>query len=405
MATELRRSLSLPLLTLYGVGTILGAGIYALVGEVAGLAGAAAPTAFVVAAVLAGLTGLSYAELSARYPVSAGEAAYVEAGFGWPRLATVVGVAVAITGIVSAATITLSFAGYLSVFVELPAWPVVTVLVLLLCGIAAWGVEASAAAAALMTLVEVGGLLLVLAVAGGDAVAALPARAATLVPTELVAWSGVLSGGFLAFYAFIGFEDMANMAEEVRDPTRDLPRAILIALAVSTLLYIAVAATCVLVLPLEQLAGSRAPLAEVYAQAGGAPELIAAISLVAVSNGALVQIIMASRVLYGVSRRGWLPAWLGEVHPRTQTPVKGTVLIGAVVLGLALAFPLVTLAQVTSLVILLIFATVNLSLWRVKRRESEPPAGIRTWPAAIPMIGVLLITALVIFRCVSLFTG
>ena len=407
MATpKLKRTLSFPLLTLYGLGTILGAGIYVLVGKVAGHAGTAAPVAFLVAAVVAGLTGMSFAELGARYPESAGEAAYVQAGFGRARLSALVSLAVALTGVVSAATIAVGFTGYLSVFMDVPAWAAVTALVMGMGAVAAWGVGASSLAVAGMTLLEVGGLLLVLGVAGGDAVAALPERAAELVPTaDLHVWAGVMTGAFVAFYAFIGFEDMVNMAEEVRDPARDMPRAILLSLAVATVLYLAVAATCVLVLPGEALVRSRAPLADVYASAGGARSLVAAISLVAVTNGALVQIVMAARVLYGASRRGWLPGWLATVHPRTRTPVRGTVLVSAVVLLLALAFPLTTLAQATSLVILLVFAVVNLALMRLKSRGEPAPEGVRTWPVAVPLLGVAFIGLLLAVRGWVLLRG
>ena len=235
-----------------------------LVGKVADTAGLYAPIAFLIAALLAGLTGLSYAELAARHPKSAGEAVYVEDGLRWRPLSILVGFLIILTGIVSAATIANGFVGYLHVFVAVPDWLAITLLVFLLGGLAAWGIDESVMAATFITLVEVGGLLLILAVAGGS-LAELPARLPELIPPpDGIVWQGILLGAFLAFYAFIGFEDMVNVAEEVKEPTRNLPLAILIAIGVSTLLYLLVALVAVLALPPAELAQSRAPLALIW---------------------------------------------------------------------------------------------------------------------------------------------
>ncbi len=398
---ELKRTLSLPLITFYGLGTILGAGIYVLVGKVAGLAGMYAPAAFLVAALLAALTGIAYAELCARFPKSAGEAVYVQNGFGVRALSVLTGFLIVLTGIVSAATIANGFVGYLHVFVAAPDALVITLLVLALGALAAWGIAESVIAAAAITLVETGGLLLILFVAG-DSLAALPERLPELMPPpEAGAWQGILLGAFLAFYAFIGFEDMVNVAEEVKDPTRLLPRAILIAIGVSAVLYLLVSLVAVLALPVADLAGSSAPLALIYERAtGDAPTLISIISLFAVVNGALIQIIMAARVIYGMSREGWLHPALGAVHPRTRTPLLATLVITALVLVMALALPLVTLAKVTSFIILAVFTLINLSLVRIKRRDPRP-AGIRVYPMWIPVAGLLSTAGLLLFQLVA----
>src|SRR3989338_3465696 len=256
---ELKRTLSLAQITFYGLGTILGAGIYVLVGKVADTAGLYAPIAFLIAALLAGLTGLSYAELAARHPKSAGEAVYVEDGLRWRSLSILVGFLIIIAGIVSAATIANGFVGYLHVFVVVPDWLAITLLVFSLGGLAAWGIDESVMAATFITLIEIGGLLLILAVAGGS-LAELPARLPELIPPpDGVVWQGILLGAFLAFYAFIGFEDMVNVAEEVKDPTRNLPLAILIAIGVSTVLYLLVALVAGPAPPPAELAQSRGP--------------------------------------------------------------------------------------------------------------------------------------------------
>jgi APA family basic amino acid/polyamine antiporter len=394
----LRRGLSLKLLVLYGLGNILGAGIYVLVGKVAGHAGMLAPVAFFVAALVAAFTAMSYAELAARYPYSAGEAIYIRRGLNLPALSVLVGLLIVLMGAVSAATIARGFVGYLDVLVELPDAVSITVLVTVLAAIASWGIVESVAVAALVTLVEILGLGLVLG-AGGHNLLDIAQRTQELVPpADAGAWQGILVGAFLAFYAFVGFEDMVNVAEEVRQPRRNLPRAILLALGVTTLLYAAVSLTAVLTVPPQQLSASDAPLATVYQRAtGDKPVVLSVISMFAVVNGALIQIIMGSRVLYGMSRQGWLPAALGSVWERTRTPVVATAATAAAVLALALWLPLETLARATSFLVLIIFSLVNLSLLRIKRRHPYPP-DIRTFPVWIPALGILSSIGLLLFQ-------
>jgi len=401
----LRRVLSLPLITFYGLGTILGAGIYVLVGKIAGVAGLYAPLAFLIAAAVAALTGFSYAELTSRYPRAGGESIYVQQGFGIRALSTLVGLLVAAAGLVSAATITRGFVGYLDVFVALPATLVIVAVVLVLCGLAIWGILESAWAAAIATMIEIAGLLLIIAVAS-PSLASLPARWPELLPAaDAAAWSGIMLGAFLAFYAFIGFEDMANVAEEVQDASRNLPRAILFALALATTLYLLVALVAVLSLPPAQLAASAAPLALIFEHSTGhSPTLIAAISLFAVLNGALIQIIMASRMLYGMSAAGWLPGVFAQVSTVTGTPVIATVTAASGVLLCALALPLATLAKATSTIVLVVFALVNLALIRIKQRDPMP-ADARVYAGWIPWGGLLLSLALLAFHLLTLLRG
>lgn len=402
---ELKRSLSLVQITFYGLGTILGAGIYVLVGKVAENAGLYAPVSFIIAALLAGVTGLSYAELTARHPKSAGEAVYVQDGLRFRPLSILVGLLIILTGIVSAATIANGFVGYLQVFVAAPDWLAITLLVLALGALAAWGIDESVMAASFITLVEVGGLLLILFVAGSS-LTTLPARMPELLPPpDAVVWQGILLGAFLAFYAFIGFEDMVNVAEEVKEPTRILPLAILLAIGISTTLYLLVALVAVLALPPAELSQSRAPLALIWERTtGSSPAVISLISLFAVVNGALIQIVMAARVFYGMSREGWLHAVFGNVHRRTRTPLVSTAVVTALVLVLALWLPIVTLAKVTSFIILVVFAFINLSLVRIKRRYPHPD-GIRVYPMWVPVAGFLTTTGFVLFQVASWLRG
>lgn len=397
--TSLKRAFSLPLLTLYGLGTILGAGIYVLLGEVAGRAGMHAPLAFLLAAVLAGFSAFSYAELSARFPLSAGEAVYVQRAFGRRWLALAVGLCIVAIGVVSTATLLNGFAGYLQALLPLPAWLLIVAVLTMLAGLAGWGISQSAWVAALTTLIGVAGLLWIIA-AGWPSATHWPEllQQALLPDFELVTAAGILGGAFIAFYAYVGFEDIVNVAEEVREPSRDLPRAVVLALLISTLLYMLVALVALTVLPPGALAASEAPLALVYRQATGSePVLISVIGMVAVINGALIQIVMASRVLYGMATQGWLPSGLAAVHPVTRTPLRSTALVSGVILVLALWLPLLTLAELTSFITLTVFSLINLALWRIKRRDPRP-VGIVVYPQWLPFCGFMLSLAFLLWQ-------
>jgi len=396
--TTLKRGLSLPLLTFYGLGTIIGAGIYVLIGEVAGHAGLYTPIAFLLASLLAAFSAFSYAELSARFPVSAGEAVYLQHAFGVRHLSRLVGFMIVAIGLVSSATLVNGFVGYFQIFLAWPDELIITLLVVTLGGVAVWGITQSAWVAMVTTLVEIGGLLLVIWVAR-DNLATLPTELPTLLPPlELTVWFGVMAGAFVAFYAFIGFEDIVNVAEEVKRPTFTLPLAIILSLVISTLLYMVISVVAVLTVPAGALAGSEAPLALVYQMATGeAPHFITVISLAAVINGALIQVVMASRVLYGMAEQGWIPDWFGRVHPVTRTPLQTTLLVTAVILILALLLPLLTLANITSLITLSVFSLINLSLLRVKRRDPHPE-GVYTFPFWLPLLGLLASVGMILLQ-------
>lgn len=379
--------------------------MYVLVGKVAADAGMFAPISFLLAGALALLTALSYAELSARFPKSAGAALYVHEGLGSQRLAVVTGLLVVLTGVVSAAALARGFAGYVQVFVTVPEFIPIALLVIALGALAAWGILESVGAAVVITLIEVAGLLFILFVAG-DHLGELPARWPEMIPpADTTAWQGILSGVAVAFYAFIGFEDMVNVAEETRDPARTLPRAILLALTIAGVFYLLVALVAVLTLPVADLAATKAPLAEIYTRATGKdPWLIGIVSLLSVTNGALIQIIMGARLLYGMSRQRWIPACFGHVHARTRTPLLATVFVTAVVLMLALWFPIVALAKTTSMILLCVFVLANLALIRVKLR-APVAAGVRTLPLWLPVAALVTSAAFVIWQISAALAG
>jgi APA family basic amino acid/polyamine antiporter len=393
----LKRSITLPLLTLYGLGTIIGAGIYVLVGKVALQAGVYVPLAFLISAVIATFVAFTFAELSSRYPKSAGESYYAEVAFGRRWFSGLMGWSVVVVGSVSAATISNGFVGYFQVFMEAPPWIVILVLVVVLTAIAAWGIAESVGVAAVVTVVEVGGLLLVLYAAGdsiGDGLQTLD----LVPPPDPQVWTGILLGSFLAFYAFIGFEDMVNIAEEVKNPRVVLPLGILAALAISTVLYILVSIAAVAVLPLAELGASKAPLVDIvrrHSQFAG--NAISVVGLVAVVNGAMIQIIMASRVIYGMAAQQLAPRALGAVHARTRTPLRATLLVGAVVLTLALGFSLVGLAKATSFITLCIFACMQVALLVIKRYKPTVANAV-SYPQWVPALGLVFTLALLGFQ-------
>lgn len=394
---QLKRVVNLPLLTLYGLGTTIGAGIYALMGEIAGVAGYGAPLSFLVASVVAGFTACSFAELAGRFPRAAGAALYVQKGLGTDRLSVIVGLMVALAGVVSAAALLNGFAGYVQNYLDFDRAWIIIAAALALGGLAGWGIAQSVMVAAIITVVEVGGLLLVIG-AGADQLAHMPARWHEFVPGtgSGIDITGMLVGVTLAFYAFIGFEDMVDVAEEVKRVRVTMPRAILLTLGFSTLLYLLLMVTALLTLTPDVLAAGDAPLARLYEAHTGEPTvIIGVIAMFAIINGALVQIVMASRVLYGLSARGQLPGMLGRVNPGTRTPLVATAAAVVLVLVLALYGSLGPLANTTSLIMLTVFALVNGALWRLKG-QSPPPAETYDFPRVLPLLGMVLSVFLVL---------
>ena len=397
-APGLKRSLSLGHATLYGLGVTIGAGIYVLIGAAAAHSAMYAPAAFAIAALLMALTATSFAELVSRAPVAAGEAAYVALAFNSNRAATAVGLLVTGIAVISAATISVGAAGYIAVFLPFPAIVLVIFVVLTMGAIAAWGIKESVTFIGVMTLIEVGGLVIVI-VAGMLFLPGLFSRLPEMVPPLQAPGTlgAILSTTLLAVFAFIGFESLANVAEEVDDPPRTIPRAIFLTLVIATLLYMLVVWIALLAVPVPELIQSSAPLALVFERLTGlSPRFMSAIAIVATLNGIIIQIILASRVLYGLSRQGQLPAVFGEVNPKTRTPLLGTTITAALVLLFALFLPLHNLADLTARLTLLVFAVVNLSLARIKLRADPPPQGAFVAPTWVPWAGCATCIALLV---------
>ena len=385
----LRRRLGLPLLVLYGTGITIGAGIYVLIGAVANHSGRYAPWSFALAAMVMALTVASYTELSTRFPFSAGEAVYVRAAFRSRLLSTVTGLMTIAVGVVSSAAVALGAAGYLQQIIGLPKGAIMVGVVVALGAVAAWGILESVLLASFFTLIEVGGLLAIIVAASYAEVPAFAALAQP-IPFDIVTLSGLAFGSLLAFFAFVGFEDLANIVEEAKAPHRDIPLAMVLTLLISTVLYVGVAAIAVTAVDIRQLASSSAPLTLVFRHLTDvSPTTISIVAIVATLNTILAQMTMAARVIYGMARQGDLPSFAGRVHPLTATPLLATALIAASVLGLALLFPLERLAEATSLVTLGVFALVNAALWKLHRRRTQSPGSYVKVPAWVPVAGFL----------------
>lgn len=397
--TSLKRSLGLPLVALYGLGNILGAGIYVLVGKVAGFAGISTTLAFMLAMIIAGFTAFSYMELAGRYPVSASVSVYLHKAFGKRWLSVLIGLAMVAGGITSAAALAQGFAGYLGSFVAIPAAIASVGLIVVLGAIAIKGIGESARTAAVFTIVEVLGLALIIWF-GRSAFGNVDASSILAVdPT--VGISGLIAGTFLAFYAFIGFEDMVNIAEEAKNPHKTMPLAILIALIVSTALYLLVVVVATTLVSPAELAASSAPLTLVLERSGASNALILSlIGMVAAINGVIVQIIMGSRILYGLAKQGWLSDKLAVVHSTHKTPVTATLVVLVIMITGTLLLPLVSLAQLTSLLVLSIFTLVNISLIFIKRRTKEH-RGYITVPVFVPYVGALLCISTTVYQLFS----
>lgn len=399
--TTLLRSIGPFQLTLYGLGSMLGSGIYGLIGQAAGQTGNAVWLTFLVAMVAALLTALSYASLGSRYPRAGGAAYVAERAFGMPLLSFVVGLAVVCSGLTSIATQSQVFAVNLGAMLGLtflPVWAIAIGFLLIVTGLVLRGIRESMWVNVVCTLIEATGLLLVIAVGipywgsvnllespslpGGDALMVL-----------------VIQGAVLTFFAFIGFEDTLNVAEECRDPQRTIPIALISAMVLGAIIYVAVAITAVSVVPWQELAAAPAPLAEVMERAAPAvPALIfTGITLFAVGNTALVNYITSSRMVYGMARQGLLPEALGKVHERTQTPHMATAALLVLLVPLAFFGSIAELASASVLLLLVVFAIVNGALFVLQRRVGEAKGKFEV-PGWVPALGTVVCLALIIVR-------
>ena len=381
---NLDRRLGLWSTALSGIGIILGAGIYVIIGAASGDAGGTVWLSFVIAAMLAGMTGLAYAELASMFPQAGASPVYIREAFGrhagfvlgWLRLSV---------SIISAAAVALGFGGYLANLLDVSV--ILTAICALLVSfiIIVIGVRETVAVTIVMTLLEAGGLLLIVGL-GADSIGTRPL---TELPNGV---GGLMTGTALVFFAFEGFEQIATLAEETRNPTRTIPHAILIAIATSTVLYVAVAVVSTSVLPWETLAESASPLADVALAAGNTSfaNLLAAIALFATFNTALMMLATAARRAYGMAARNMLPQIFGIVGPRRKTPWVAAALLTLCAAAVTLFGDIAFAAHSANFAVFLAFFAVNTTvIWlRRVRRDTHRPFKIPLAINGVPMIPV-----------------
>ncbi|HEY8588786.1 MAG TPA: APC family permease [Naasia sp.] len=389
--SKLRQGITGPLLFLFILGDVLGAGVYALVGVLSAEAGGAIWAPMVLALLLALLTAGSYAELVTKYPQAGGAAIFAERAFKVPILSFLVGFSMLAAGLVSAAGLSLAFAGdYFATFVDVPAAPVALAFLVLVALINARGIKESMRGNMVMTVIEVSGLVLVIvAVAvmisagGGDLsrVGQFPADTNPFIAT--------LGAAIIAYYSFVGFETSANVAEEVANPSKVYPKALFGSLITAGVVYLLIGLGSSIALPADELADSSGPLLDVV-QATGVPipdVLFSLIALIAVANGALLTMIMSSRLAYGMAEQGLLPRVLGRVLPKRRTPWVAIVATTVVAMILTLIGDLSTLAQTVVFLLLLVFLSANVAVL-VLRRDTVDHDHFRVW-TFVPVLGIL----------------
>ncbi len=388
---RLRRAITGKLLFLFVLGDVLGAGIYALVGEVAGEVGGAIWAPMLVALSLALLTAGSYAELVTKYPKAGGSAVYAERAYGSPLLSFLVGYSMLAAGVVSAAGLAHAFSGeYLQTFVDISEDLGAVIFLLVIGALNARGIRESMRANVVMTLIELTGLLLVIVAAcyffaegNGDAGRAFDLN------DEKAAIPAIFAGAILAFYSFVGFETTANVAEEIEDPSRVYPKALFGALITAGIIYMVVGVAASATVPVAQLNESTGPLLTVVDVSGiGIPDKVfSAIALVAVANGALLTMIMSSRMAYGMANEHLLPSPLRAVLPGRRTPWAAIAVTTGLAIVLTFLGDLATLAETVVLLLLFVFLSTNVAVLVLRRDEVEHEHF--TIPGVFPVLAVI----------------
>ena len=419
--TSLRRAVTGPMLFLFILGDVLGAGVYALAGTIAGEVGGAIWVPLLVALFFAMLTAGSYAELVTKYPHAGAASVFAEKAFRSPLISFLVGFCMLSAAVTSAAGLSLAFAGdYLATFIRVSPHIAALLFLLVIALLNARGIKESLGANLVMTVIELSGLILVVVAAAwffrtgeadvGRALEFKPGISPTLA---------VLGAALLAFYSFVGFETSANLAEEIRDVRKVYPRALFAALLTAGVIYMAVGVAASSVLPMDKLIATSAPLLEVVRASGLniPPRVFAFIALVAVANGALLTMIMASRLTYGMARLGLLPDVLGKVLPKRRTPWAAIIATTLIAIGLTLTGTLATLAQTVVLLLLFVFLSTNLAVLILRRDEvAQDHFRVPTWVPILAIVsclvllsqqsletwlrgGVLIVIGMLLFAC------
>ena len=397
--SELKRHMGLFQLTMYGVGLILGAGVYVLIGEAAGLAGDAVWISIILGVIVALFSGLSYAELTSIFPKAAAEYTFVKKSFKSNFLAFVIGWLTAITSIISAAVVALGFGGYLAQFVNIP----VVISAILLLGVLSLinfiGIKESSWTNTIFTIIEASGLILIIVIGF---------TYDSPQPVEYFVspggFTGIILAFILIFFAFIGFEDMANVAEEVKNPKRTLPRAIIFSVIITGIIYILVSLAAVRVVNWHDLGTSIAPMADIADVALGTKGhvILSGIALFATTNTVLIILVAGARMFYGMAKDNSLPVILSKVHSKTKTPWIAVIGIMLASIAFTLIGDIAIVAKITVFATLITFAMMNLAVIVLRYTESDierpykVPINVGKFPI-LPLFG-LSITTYMLFQ-------
>jgi APA family basic amino acid/polyamine antiporter len=380
---------------LSGIGIILGAGIYALIGSAAELAGNSVWLSFALSALVAAFTALSYAELSSMYPRAGAEYEYTAPALG-QKIAFVVGWLIIFSGIVGASAVALGFAGYLGVILAVPPIPASIVLIAVLCVILLYGIRESALVASIFTLIEAGGLVLII-------IAGLPYLGRVDYFEMPMGAGGLFSAAALVFFAYMGFEEMVKFSEETRSPERTIPKALVLALVVCTVLYIFVSVSAVSVLGWEGLAASDAPFSDVARTAWGenGSLVLSVIALFATSNTVLLMMFASSRISYGMARAGSLPRFLSGIHPERHTPWIAIIAVGLGSVVFLFFGNIGFVANIANFTLFVTFLVVNTAAIVLRFRDPDRPRPFKT-PGKVGKLPILPVFG--IFSCIFLLT-
>ena len=361
---ELKRELGLPELVLSGIGTILGAGIYVLLGKAAGLAGDAVWLSFLFASVVAALTGISYMELSSMFPKAGAEYIYVKRAFG-NHFAFVTGLLTILGLIIANSTVALGFAGYFSVLFKTSIISTAIVLILIFSLVLFIGIKQSVQIVIFMTIIEVGGLLLVVFVG-------LP-HMVSVNYLDIQNMSGIFEASTLIFFAFLGFEDIVKLAQETKNPEKNIPKALILSIMITVVLYILVAMSAVSILGYEALSTSSAPLADVASMALGSDAffVMSIVALFSTANTSLLMMLGGSRILYGMAESGSLPQVFSRIHPKRRTPWVAIIAMSIISILFLFIGDVAKIANISNFMIFIVFFMVNVSLIKLRYREPD----------------------------------
>jgi APA family basic amino acid/polyamine antiporter len=385
----LRREAGLFQVITYGVGNIIGAGIYVLVGDAAGLAGNLVWLAFLVGAIAALFTGLTYAELASMYPKAASEYIYLGRAYGNRLIAFLTQWTMLITEVVAAAAVSIGFAGYFSSISGVQVVPAACALLFVLTIFSLAGVKESLRLNTILSLVAIGGLVVVI-------VSGIPKLGTVNYTESPSGWYGVFAAAALVFFSYIGFDNISNLSEETKKPEKTIPRGLLISVLISMTLYTLIGVSVVSLAPWQNLANSEAPLAYAGSILYGANayNILAIAALLTTVNTVLVLLIVSSRIIYGMARENALPSFLGRVSKRTGTPYLSSILILMIALTFVPLGKVDSIAKITSFGSLLTFALINLALLHLRRvaphleRPFKAPLNVG-WVSLTAVMGVI----------------